>query len=88
MEVDDFIETEVAVAIAATAALASPRVRRWLRRGAVYGLAGALVAGDAAASFGRGLGRGLRQAAATAAEAMPGAEGAKPAPEPPGGTAA
>jgi hypothetical protein len=58
--------TDVAVAVAATAVVLSPPVRRLLRRGAAYGLAGVLVAGDAITSFGRGAARGARQAAETA----------------------
>jgi hypothetical protein len=77
MELEDFLETEVGVAVAATAALFSPRVRKTLRRGAVYGVAGALMAGDAIAGFARGVGRGAQQAAAPAAE---GAEAAQAAP--------
>lgn len=66
MALDDFLESEVAVAVAATAAVLSPRVRKVLRGGAVYGLAGALVAGDAVASVARGAGRGAQQAASSA----------------------
>ena len=55
---DDFVESEVAVAAAATAALFSPRVRGLLRGGAVYGLAGLLTAGDMISSFARGAARG------------------------------
>ncbi|MFT4040872.1 MAG: hypothetical protein QM692_22005 [Thermomicrobiales bacterium] len=55
---------DVAVAVAATAVLLSPPVRKLIRRGAAYGLAGILIAGDAVASFGRGAARGIRQAAA------------------------
>lgn len=65
MDPEDFVSPEVAVAVAATAALASSRVRRMLRRGAVYALAGALMAGDAARSFGKGVGRGVQQATST-----------------------
>ena len=50
---DDFVESEVAVAAAATAALFSPRVRGLLRCGVVYGLAGLLTAGDAISSCAR-----------------------------------
>jgi hypothetical protein len=50
---DDFVESEVAVAAAATAALLSPRVRGLLRSGAVYGLAGLLTAGDTISSLAR-----------------------------------
>lgn len=62
MALDDFFEAEVGVAVAATALLASPRVRKALRRGAVYGVAGALKAGDAMTSFAKGVGRGAQQA--------------------------
>jgi hypothetical protein len=86
MALDDYLESEVAVAVAATAAVLSPPVRRVLRRGAVYGLAGALVAGDALASFGRGAARGAREAAASAAGAMRDATGQDAtSPEPAGG---
>jgi hypothetical protein len=47
---DDFLESEIAVALAATAALVSPRVRRLVQRGAVYGLAAAFSLGDRLAS--------------------------------------
>ena len=50
MAVEDFLESEVAVAVAVTAAVLSPRVRGVLRRGLVYGVAGVLKAGDALAS--------------------------------------
>jgi hypothetical protein len=50
-EFDDFVESEVAVAMAATAALFSPRVRGLLRGGVVYGLAGLLTAGDTIFAF-------------------------------------
>ena len=66
MALDDFLESEVAIAVGATAAVLSPRVRGLLRSGAVYGIAGALVAGDAVASVARGAGRGARHAAASA----------------------
>ncbi|MDP9310198.1 MAG: hypothetical protein M3R24_04775 [Chloroflexota bacterium] len=47
MAAKDFLESEVAVAVAVTAAVFSPRARRVLRRGLVYGVAGVLKAGDA-----------------------------------------
>lgn len=62
MALDEFLESEVAVAIAATAVTLSPGARRVVRRGAIYGLAGVLMAGDAIASFARGTARGARQA--------------------------
>ena len=47
MAAKDFLESEVAVAVAVTAAVFSPRARKLLRRGLVYGVAGVLKAGDA-----------------------------------------
>jgi hypothetical protein len=46
MDLDDFLEPEVAIAVAVTAAIATPGMRKVLRKGAVYGLAGLLMAGD------------------------------------------
>jgi hypothetical protein len=66
MDFEDLLEPEVAVGAAIGAALFSPRVRGLLRKGAVYGLAGALLAGDAAVAAAKGLGEGLRQASAAA----------------------
>ena len=61
MGLDDLVESEVAVAVAATAAVLSPRVRRLARSGAVYGLAGALIAADAVTATARGVSRGAQQ---------------------------
>ncbi len=47
MGAKDFVDSEVAVAVAVTAAIFSPRARKILRRGVVYGVAGVLKAGDA-----------------------------------------
>lgn len=47
-------------AVAVTAAILSPHMRGLLRKGAVQGLAGVLIAGDAVSSFARGVGRGLQ----------------------------
>jgi len=68
MALDDYVESEVAIAVAATAAIFSPRVRGVLRQGAVYGVAGLLVVGDAVGSFARGIGRGAQNAARTTAD--------------------
>ena len=57
MAVEDFLDGEVAIAVAATAAISSSRVRKVFRRGVVYGLAGVLRAGDALASTAREAGR-------------------------------
>ena len=73
MALDDFLESEVAVAVAATAAVLSPRARRLLRSGAVYGLAGVLIAGGAVSSVARNAGRGAQQAASSAGGAVRGA---------------
>ena len=76
MALDDFndvVESEVAVAVAATAALFSPRVRGLLRGGAVYGLAGLLMAGDTIFSLARSavrFARGAQQGATTAAQGL------------------
>jgi hypothetical protein len=76
MALDDFMETEVAVAAAATAAIFSPRVRGVLRRGVVLGLAGALMARDTLATFTHGVARGAQQTAASTARAAQEATGA------------
>jgi flavin-dependent dehydrogenase len=69
MALEDYLEPEIAVTAAVTAVLFSRRGRRWLRQGAVYGLAGVLVAGDAISAFGRTLGQGIQKASASASEA-------------------
>ena len=75
MALEDFIEPEVGIAVALTAAVASPGVRKVLRKGAVYGLAGILMAGDAVSALAQGVKRGVQQSAAdvpgTAAEEAP-----------------
>jgi hypothetical protein len=58
MALDDYLDSEVVVAVAATAAAFSPRFRRVLRRGAVYGVAGVLKATDVATAAARGVARG------------------------------
>jgi hypothetical protein len=68
MAVDDYLEPEVAVTAAVTAVIFSPQGRKILRKGAVYGLAGLLVAGDALSSLGRSIGQGLQRAGASASE--------------------
>jgi hypothetical protein len=59
MALEDYLESEVAIAVAATAAVMSPRVRRVLRRGAVYGVAGALKATDVVTAAARGVASGV-----------------------------
>ncbi len=71
MDLDDFWEPEVAVTAGvvavAAAAVASPRVRQVMRKGAVYGLAGLMMAGDKIA----GMARGVKAAATPAGTAAP-----------------
>jgi len=67
MALEDFTDPEVAVVAVVAAAVFSPKVRGWLRRGAVYGTAGVLVAGDAISSVARGVGQSVQQAGTAAA---------------------
>jgi hypothetical protein len=76
MALEDFMESEVAVAVAATAAILSPPVRRVARRGAVLGVAGAIRLADTVSAAARGVAHEAQSAAG-------GADGAaEPAPEP------
>jgi hypothetical protein len=59
MALEDYLEHEVAIAVAATAVALSPGVRRVLRRGAVYGVAGALRATDVVTAAARGVAQGV-----------------------------
>jgi hypothetical protein len=63
MALDDFLEPEVAVAVAVTAAMASPPVRKAVRRGIVYGLAGLLTLGDKVAAGARNVAESARHLA-------------------------
>jgi hypothetical protein len=76
MDLEDYVEPEIAIAVAATATVLSPRVRGVLRSGAVYGLAGVLIAGDAIGSVAHGVGRGAQQAASAAGGVAQDAAGA------------
>jgi hypothetical protein len=67
MALEDFTDPEVAIVAAVAAAVFSPKVRGWLRRGAVYSMAGALVAGDAISSVARDIGKGVQHAGDTSA---------------------
>jgi hypothetical protein len=62
LQLESYAEPEVAVAAVVVAAVASPPVRRTLRRGLVYGLAGILVVGDKVASAGSAVAGGLKGA--------------------------
>ena len=67
MALEDFTDPEVAIVAAVAAAVFSPKIRGWLRRGAVYSMAGVLVAGDAISSTVRGIGKGVQRAGDTSA---------------------
>ena len=68
MDPEDFVSPEVGITAVVVAAVASPRVRKVARRGAVLGVAGALMAGDAISSFARGFGQGVSHGAQRFAE--------------------
>jgi hypothetical protein len=51
---------ELIIGAALGAAVASPKGRQWMRRGLVYGLAGALTVYDRAAGLAKGAARGVR----------------------------
>ena len=76
MALEDWLESEVAVAVAATAVVLSPKARRVLRRGAVYAVAGALKATDLATAAARGVADGVSSASGTVAS-----DDDKPGPE-------
>ena len=61
MKAEDFAEPEIAVTAAVTAALFSPGVRRMIRKGLVYGVAGLLTAGDTLATFAKGVAHGVQE---------------------------
>ncbi len=67
MKLEKHLRPELAVAVAATAAICSPRARKALRRGGVYGVAGLLKAGDMISSFAGGVARGAQAMAASPA---------------------
>lgn len=69
MALEDYLEPEVGIAVAATAAIMSPQVRGILRRGAVYGLAGLLRAGDAISGAAQSAMTQVQQAAASGVDA-------------------
>jgi hypothetical protein len=70
MALDDYVEPEVAIAVAVTAAVVSPPVRKALRKAAVYGLAGILTAGDRIAAMGREIADRAKQPAGTGTATM------------------
>jgi hypothetical protein len=68
MALDDYFEPEVAVTAVVTAVLFSPRARKLIRRGAVYGVAGLLRAGDAVTAFAGNVRQGVQEAGSVAAQ--------------------
>ncbi|HLI69213.1 MAG TPA: hypothetical protein VKV19_05595 [Ktedonobacteraceae bacterium] len=76
MALEDYLEPEVAVAAVVTAAIFSPRARKFIRRGAVYGMAGILKAGDAVTSFASSIRQGVQEAGASTRHAVPKSEAA------------
>jgi hypothetical protein len=68
MAADDYIDEKVGVAVAASAAVFSPKVRNLLHRGAVVGVSGVLIATDMVAGFLRGLWSGVKSPDGAAAE--------------------
>ncbi len=57
---EDYLEPEVGFVVAAMAAALSPRVRRVVRQGAIYGISGVLVASDSIAALARWVEQGIR----------------------------
>jgi hypothetical protein len=66
MDLENFLEPEVAVTAAVAAAIFSPRGRKIIRRGVVFGTAGVLIASDAITSFARNIAQGAQQMRASA----------------------
>jgi hypothetical protein len=83
MEAEDFVDERVGLVVAAHAVAFLPPVRRVLRRGLVYGVAGVIGAGDLVAGFMRGVrragGTGTTPEGATEAAEPAGGEGSEPA---------
>lgn len=65
MALEDFADSEVGIAVAVTALALSPKARNVLRRGLVYGLAGAMKAGDAVSNAARGVATQAQNTAAS-----------------------
>ncbi|MGZ4271169.1 MAG: hypothetical protein ACXVFN_18755 [Solirubrobacteraceae bacterium] len=66
-----FVDRNVGFAVAVTAAVFSPEVRRVTRQGAVRGLAGTLKAGDLVASTAQAVARGVQAGTSGGAETPP-----------------
>jgi hypothetical protein len=80
LDIESYAEPEVAVAAVVVAAAVSPPVRRSVRKGLVYGLAGVLIAGDKVAAAASGVACGVRRAVSPAKETPAAAASSAPAP--------
>lgn len=69
MALEDYMEPEIAVTAAVTAAVLSPRGRKVIRRSAVYGLAGFIAVSDAIATFSHNIRHGIQEASTAAIQA-------------------
>ena len=65
MALEDFVDPEVGIAVAATALATSPKVRGLVRQGLVYGLAGVRRLGDSVSASARGMAQSAQQAASS-----------------------
>jgi hypothetical protein len=72
------IEREMLAIVGATAVAVSPKARGIARKGAVYGLAGALTAADLVASTARGAARGAAQSAQAPSDGASAARSRRP----------
>ena len=68
MDLDDVFDPKVMVAVAVTAAVTSPPVRKAVRKGAVYGMAGLLMAADRLTSAANSAAEGVRSTASAFGE--------------------
>jgi hypothetical protein len=66
MALEDFVDPEVGIAVAATALIASPKARGAVRRGLVYGLAGLMRMGNTVSVAARGVADSAQQATTSA----------------------
>lgn len=80
MPLENFAEPEVAVAAVVVGTAASPKLRNVVRRSAVYGLAGALIAYDKTAAVAQGLFKGIRNGVNSITPAAESETPAQPAP--------
>jgi hypothetical protein len=71
-EFEDFADPRIAVTALVTAAVMSKPGRRLLRQGAVYSIAGVLMARDAVTGLSSGVSRGVRDATSRAAGSVRG----------------